>query len=65
MVKFLFAVGIISTQSRAPHAAVNQVEKLRLGSINKLAAWLGHGLSLADIDRTSKSDCAEIGLGFI
>ena len=50
MFKRFAAVLIKSTQPRAPHAAVNQVGKLRLGSIDKLAAWLGHGLSLGMLE---------------
>ena len=40
--KLFFAVGIKSTQPRAAHAAVNQVKKLCLSGVDKLAAWLGH-----------------------
>ena len=49
MFKVFAPVRIESAQPRTAHAAVDQVEKLRLGCIDKLAARLGHGLSLVMI----------------
>jgi len=46
MFKVFAAVRIESAQPRTAHAAVDQVEKLRLGWVDELAARLGHGLSL-------------------
>jgi len=39
----------VSTQPRPAHAAVDQVEKLRLSGVDELAARLSHGRSFADI----------------
>ena len=43
MFKIFAAVVIASTQPRPTHAAADQMEKLRLSGVDKLAARLGHG----------------------
>ena len=60
MFKIVAAVFITSTKPRSPHTAIDQVEKLRLGSIYKLAAWLGHGLTLDMLEFNQTKNALEL-----
>ena len=61
MFKIFAIVSIASTQPRPAHAAIDQVEKLRLSGIDKLAAGLSHAQSLADASQAQNQCALEVG----